>query len=119
MRNLKESKQIVSSYDIELYDEVMELLYEMDFEKILLVMEMLEWTYFHHDEITIDVLQNLASEVLFGAIAELIVHNYNNNKTKINSMAITTGGFKGYSYINEEDKLQFELQFCIESLSSE
>lgn len=100
MRSLKKTKVDVSRYDINLYDEIIECLVEMDYEKILKVMNLLDWKYFDVEKMTVELLRKTAERMIFSAVSNLI-HENKNDESLVNT-ATSTGGFTASAYFIDE-----------------
>jgi len=117
MRTVKQTKIDVSKHSIELYDEVMESLNEIDYDKILDVMWLLDWKYYGVDVMNVNVLKNMAKTIIFKSLSKLIYHNKMNSDYK--DCTISSGGFEAETIIDENGVIFYYIRFVIEDVERE
>jgi len=118
--NLMDFKKFIHSYDIELYDEIINHLNDIDFEKIIKVMDFMNWKYWKIEKMTIEIIKTVAEELLFEGVYTTLVKNLDNYSLGTGGFEVTVSKFISDS---ESDKpnneiVKFNIAFIIESVDN-
>lgn len=92
----------------QIYDQIDDIIYNFDFEKVHKIMKILKWRWFIGGELVIPSVQQLvkqARKLLFRAATE--------------TTSVELGGFKATAKYSKKDVLNLRLEFILERYYNE